>query len=69
MDISLKGEKDGLCNRKDCLCPGADHWNYSTQKWYCYICAKKINLANPEFAFENGHQLCVPGWDIKPKQS
>lgn len=40
---ALPGIHKGLCNRKACRAPGADHWNVSTRAWYCGKCADFIN--------------------------
>jgi len=59
-----KGAKFGLCNRSDCLKPGAAWYNHSTRKHYCADCADMINRANARdsFVIDLGHPLCTP-WD------
>lgn len=59
-DPKLKGQKDGNCNRDDCQKPGATYYNFSTRKWYCPECAKKINRHLYFEAHEMfGHDLCL----------
>jgi hypothetical protein len=54
-----KGMKGGSCNRKDCLAPGANWFNYSTRKHYCESCARMLNRENAFDAFQLfGHNLC-----------
>lgn len=56
----IKGEFNGLCNRKSCQKPGAIYYNYVTEKYYCEACADLINLANKKDAMEMlGHDLCI----------
>jgi hypothetical protein len=38
------GTFGGLCNRTACREPGARWWNSSTRKFYCVMCASRINL-------------------------
>lgn len=38
------GAYGGLCNRTACREPGARWWNSSTRKFYCVMCASRINL-------------------------
>ena len=38
------GTYGGLCNRTACREPGARWWNTSTRKFYCVMCASRINL-------------------------
>jgi hypothetical protein len=38
------GTYGGLCNRTACREEGAKWWNTSTRKYYCVMCASKINL-------------------------
>lgn len=56
-----KGLFGQLCNRKDCLGPGATWFNHSTKLYYCAHCAFLINRANPEAVAEYGHKLCTEG--------
>jgi len=55
-----KGEKGGSCNRVACQQPGANHFNYSTQKYYCETCAEMLNDYNRKESMELfGHDLCL----------
>lgn len=57
---TLKGEKNGFCNRSSCLKPGANYYNHSTRKYYCEECATVINNVNRKEAMELfGHDLCT----------
>lgn len=39
-----KGERNGFCNRSNCLSPDSVVWfNSNTQKYYCPACASTIN--------------------------
>ena len=52
-----KGDKGGECNRTVCENKNAQFYNKSTLKYYCPICARKINEhARHEL---NGENLCV----------
>jgi hypothetical protein len=46
ISTKIKGAFMGICARRDCHNMDATHWNESTQKYYCFPCAKKINRAN-----------------------
>lgn len=37
------GTYNGLCNRTACRDTGARWWNSSTRKFYCVVCACRIN--------------------------
>lgn len=55
-----KGLKGGSCNRTACQRPGANYYNYSTQKYYCRDCAEDLNRANRLDAHKMyGHDLCL----------
>lgn len=55
-----KGLKGGSCNRTACQAPGANWYNYSTQKYYCQRCADDLNRANRLDAHRlYGHDLCL----------
>lgn len=59
-----KGAYLGSCNRSACLKPGANFYNWSTQKYYCEECAHWLNC--DEFNARDakrmyGHQLCTQG--------
>ncbi len=56
----VKGELNGLCNRKACLKPGAIYYNHSTKKHYCPSCADMLNDYNRPGAMDlYGHDLCT----------
>ena len=58
----LKGEFDGICNRKVCEEKPAKWFNHSTRKYYCRKCAETINRHNQQDAFRLfGHDLCTFG--------
>jgi len=40
---SRKGQVGGSCNRTVCNLGPAEWWNKSTRKYYCRVCAEKIN--------------------------
>jgi hypothetical protein len=42
-----KGDEGGECNRGACNNSPARHFNRSTLKWYCTLCARKINESCP----------------------
>ena len=44
--VKDKGKRNGSCNRRDCLAPGADHYNLGSLAWYCEPCAHDINNCN-----------------------
>jgi hypothetical protein len=46
------GTYGGLCNRKACREPGARWWNSSTRKFYCVMCASRINMECRRFGEE-----------------
>ena len=55
-----KGLKGGSCNMTACQGPGANWYNYSTQKYYCRRCAEDLNRANRMDAHRlYGHDLCL----------
>lgn len=55
-----KGLKGGSCNRTACQAPGANYFNYSTEKYYCRRCAEDLNQANRFDAHKMyGHDLCL----------
>lgn len=55
-----KGLKFGSCNREACQAPGANFFNYSTEKYYCRRCAHDLNMANRKWAHDTyGHDLCL----------
>ena len=57
---SIKGVKDGNCNRESCQKPQAIWFNHSTEKYYCTKCAKMLNEANESSALKlYGHGLCT----------
>lgn len=66
---SLKGKKNGACNRT--ACQSEIHvvfYNKSTMAYYCPSCAKKINDANQyDFGGNFVGDLCV--LDDEPKGS
>jgi len=39
--------RGGPCGRAACQRYPATSWNPSTERWYCFSCAKKINEHNP----------------------
>ena len=46
------GTYGGLCNRSACREEGARWWNTSTRKYYCLLCASRINLEARRFGEE-----------------
>ena len=60
----VKGDYGGLCNVTACQKAGAIYYNHSTRKFYCPVCAEKINDANQSDAGKMfGHDLCTaPLW-------
>ncbi len=60
----VKGDYGGLCNVADCQKTDAIYYNHSTRKYYCPVCAEKINEANQSDAEKMfGHDLCTaPLW-------
>lgn len=51
LDLSKKGEKDGLCNRSSCLSDNkVIYWNKGSHAWYCERCADIINQSNRRFS-------------------
>lgn len=48
------------CHREKCDKVPAEYYNYSTQRFYCEDCAKKLNKANKVDAMRlYGHDLCL----------
>lgn len=60
---SLKGKKNGACNRSACL---SEHnvifFNKGTRLYYCDICAKRIN------EFHEEDPLCKTDEGVTPRQ-
>lgn len=46
------GTYGGLCNRTACREPGARWYNTSTRRYYCVMCASRINLECRRFGEE-----------------
>lgn len=60
MSEDLKGYKGGKCNITSCNLGNAQHYNHSTKKYYCWPCAKTLNMENRTDAMRlYGHDLCT----------
>jgi hypothetical protein len=58
----MKGDYKEQCNRTACSNNNAQHYNFSTTKYYCRECAEIINQMNGHAAFAiYGHDLCIKG--------
>lgn len=62
----VKGDYGGLCNIAACQKPDAIYYNHESQKYYCPVCAEKINKAHifdVEKIDNDSHDLCTaPHW-------
>lgn len=55
-----KGLLNGSCNREACQAPGANFFNYGTERYYCRRCADDLNFHNRKWAHDMyGHDLCL----------
>lgn len=73
----VKGQKNGLCNRRACQSPkDVIFYNKGTSKYYCYGCAVMINKFNPPDptsegimrVFKGDPELCMTDDKLTPDQ-
>lgn len=54
----MKGEFEKGCYKKSCIRMVSDWLNHKNGKYYCWECARMINIFNPEFKEKHGFKQC-----------